>query len=151
MEYWFSQLIGVNTAIFSPSGSNAGIGFAVPVDTVNRVAPDLIRNGRVPTPGLGIVSASESVATRLGVEGVIVVRTVPDSPADRAGLRGIDRSTGALGDVIVAVNDNAVQRLADLTEALEQIGVGQTVELTVKRGSGAVTVSVVVADIGRAP
>ena len=145
------RLIGVNTAIFSPSGSNAGIGFAVPVDTVNRVVPDLIRNGRVPTPGLGIVSASESVATRLGVEGVIVVRTVPNSPADRAGLRGIDRSTGALGDVIVAVNDNAVQRLADLTEALEQIGVGQTVELTVKRGSGAVTVSVVVADIGRAP
>ena len=145
------RLIGVNTAIFSPSGSNAGIGFAVPVDTVNRVVPDLIRNGRVPTPGLGIVSASESVATRLGVEGVIVVRAVPDSPADRAGLRGIDRSTGALGDVIVAVNGNAVQRFADLTEALEQIGVGQTVELTVKRGSGAVTVSVVVADIGRAP
>ena len=145
------RLIGVNTAIFSPSGSNAGIGFAVPVDTVNRVAPDLIRNGRVPTPGLGIVSASESVATRLGVEGVIVVRTVPDSPADRAGLRGIDRSTGALGDVIVAVNGNAVQRFADLTEALEQIGVGQTIELTVKRGSGAVTVSAVVADIGRAP
>ena len=145
------RLIGVNTAIFSPSGSNAGIGFAVPVDTVNRVVPDLIRNGRVPTPGLGIVSAAESVATRLGVEGVIVVRTIPDSPADRAGLRGIDRTTGALGDVIIGANGNSVRRLADLTEQLEQIGVGQRIELTIKRGSGTVTVSAVVADIARAP
>jgi S1-C subfamily serine protease len=145
------RLIGVNTAIFSPSGSNAGIGFAVPVDTVNRVVPDLIRNGRVPTPGLGIVSAAESVATRLGVEGVIVVRAIPDMPADRAGLRGIDRTTGALGDVIIAANGNSVRRLADLTEQLEQTGVGQRIELTIKRGGSTTTVSAVVADIGPAP
>src|SRR6267154_6357477 len=82
------RLIGVTTAILSPSGSNAGIGFAIPVDIVNRVVPDLIRNGRVPTPGIGIVSASEADAARLGTEGVIVVRTVPGSPAERAGIRG---------------------------------------------------------------
>src|SRR5947208_5224006 len=74
------RLIGVNTAIFSPSGSNAGIGFAIPVDIVNRIVPQLIRDGRVPTPGIGIVAANEAVATRFGVEGVIIVRTVPGSP-----------------------------------------------------------------------
>ena len=67
----------MTTAILSPSGSNAGIGFAVPVDIVNRVVPEIIRSGRVPTPGIGIVAASEAVATRLGSEGVIVVRTAP--------------------------------------------------------------------------
>jgi S1-C subfamily serine protease len=70
------RLIGVNTAIISPSGSSAGIGFAIPV--VNRVVPELIKNGRVQTPGIGVVAASEAVATRLGVEGVIVVRTLPE-------------------------------------------------------------------------
>lgn len=145
------RLIGVNTAIYSPSGSNAGIGFAIPVDTVNRVVPELIRAGRVPTPGIGIVSADEPVASRLGVEGVIVVRTVPNTPADRAGLRGIDRRSGALGDVIIAANGNRVRRLADLTEQLEQKGVGQAIELTVKRDTGTTTVSLVIADIGRMP
>ena len=145
------RLIGVNTAIYSPSGSNAGIGFAIPVDAVNRVVPELIRAGRVPTPGIGIVSADEPVASRLGVEGVIVVRTVPNTPADRAGLRGIDRRSGALGDVIIAANGNPVRRLADLTEQLEQKGVGQAIELTVKRDTGTTTVSLVIADIGRMP
>jgi 2-alkenal reductase len=60
------RLIGVNTAIFSPSGSSAGIGFAIPVDVVNRVVPELIRAGRVPTPGIGILIADEAVASRLG-------------------------------------------------------------------------------------
>jgi S1-C subfamily serine protease len=121
------------------------------VDTVNRVVPELIRRGRVPTPGIGIVSADEPVASRLGIEGVVIVRTIPDSPADRAGLRGIDRISGALGDVIVAANGNPVRRLADLTEQLEQKGVGQTIELTIKRNAGTTTVSLVIADIGRAP
>jgi 2-alkenal reductase len=97
------RLIGVNTAIVSPSGTNAGIGFAIPIDTVNRVVPELIRNGRVPTPGIGIVAGDESLATRLGVEGVIIVRTVPGSPAERAGLRGVDMARQTLGDVIVGV------------------------------------------------
>ncbi len=144
------RLIGVNTAIFSPSGSNAGIGFAVPVDTVNRVVPDLIRNGRVPTPGLGIVSAAEPVAARLGVEGIIIVRTVPGSPAERAGLQGVDMATGTLGDVIVGANGAPVRRLADLTDMLQQIGVGRPVELTIARGNDTFAVSVTVADIGRA-
>src|SRR6266851_4649165 len=84
------RMIGVNTAILSPSGTSAGIGFAIPIDIVNRVVPEIIRRGYVPTPGIGIVAANEEAATRAGVEGVVVVRTVPGSSAERAGLRGID-------------------------------------------------------------
>ena len=112
------RLIGVNTAILSPSGTNAGVGFAIPVDTVNRVVPELIRTGRVPTPGIGIVAAPEAAATRIGSEGVVIVRVAPGSPADRAGLRGVDPNAGAIGDVIVEVNGKPVRRLADLTDHL---------------------------------
>lgn len=145
------RLIGVNTAIYSPSGSNAGIGFAIPIDTVNRIVPELIRSGRVPTPGLGIVSATESAAARLGVEGVVIVRTMPGSPAERAGLRGVDLSRGALGDVIVGANGKPVRRLADLIDQLEQTGIGKTIALDIRRDSRTLTISIEVADIGRTP
>ncbi|MDO9562492.1 MAG: trypsin-like peptidase domain-containing protein [Bradyrhizobium sp.] len=144
------RLIGVTTAIFSPSGANAGIGFAVPVDIVNRVVPELIRNGRVPTPGIGIVAANEALATRLGIEGVIVVRTAPAGPAERAGIRGVDLPSGALGDVITEANDKPVRRLSDLTDEIEQIGAGRSVKLTVKRGSQSRNLEVDIVDIGRA-
>jgi 2-alkenal reductase len=143
------RLIGVTTAIISPSGSNAGIGFAIPADIVNRVVPELINNGRVPTPGIGIVAASEAVATRLGIDGVIVVRAAPSSPAARAGIRGVDMSTGQLGDVISEVDGKPVRRLSDLTDQLEQIGAGKSVKLTLKRGSDTREVNVDVVDIGR--
>jgi 2-alkenal reductase len=142
------RLIGVTTAIISPSGSNAGIGFAVPVDTVNRVVPELIKNGRVPTPGIGIVAANEAVATRLGIQGVVVVRAVPGSPAAEAGLRGIDQ-TGTLGDVIESANGQTARRLSDLTDQLEAVGVGREIELSVKRNDRPMTVRVKVEDIGR--
>jgi PDZ domain len=128
------RLIGVNTAIYSPSGSNVGIGFAIPVDIVNCVVPQLIRDGRVPTPGIGIVAGNEALAARLGVDGVVIVRTVPGSAAERAGLRGVDTENGQPGDVIVAADGKPVHRLVDLTDELEQIGVGKTVNLTVERG-----------------
>jgi len=142
------RLIGVTTAIISPSGSNAGIGFAIPVDTVNRVVPELINRGRVPTPGIGIVAANEAVATRLGIEGVVVVRTVPGSPAAEAGLRGIDQA-GKLGDVIVSANGQPARRLSDLTDQLEAVGVGREIELSVKRKDRTTTVRIRVEDIGR--
>src|ERR1700704_2056780 len=145
------RLIGVNTAIFSPSGANAGVGFAIPVDVVNRVVPQLIRNGRVPTPGIGIVAASEEMAARLGAEGVVVVRTMPGSPAEQAGLRGVDPRTGVVGDVIVAVDGKPVHNLANLTDQLEQAGVGKTVELSIKRGGATTSVKMQVADITRQP
>jgi S1-C subfamily serine protease len=115
---------------------------------VNRVVPDLIRNGRVPTPGIGIVAADESIATRMGVEGVVVVSTVSGSPAAHAGLRGVDRASGTLGDIIVGANGKPVHRLADLTDQLEQLGVGKTIELSVKRGSGTSSLKVDITDVG---
>jgi len=143
------RLIGVTTAIVSPSGSNAGIGFAVPVDVVNRVVPELIRAGRVPTPGIGIVAANEAVATRLGVEGIVVMGTAPGSPAERSGLRGVDLSSGALGDVIMEANGKRVRRLSDLTDELEQTGVGKSVRLSVRRGEKTEDLQVEIVDIGR--
>jgi 2-alkenal reductase len=142
------RLIGVNTAIFSPSGAYAGIGFAIPVDVVNRVVPELIRSGRFPTPGIGIQAAPEALAARAGIEGIVIVRTVPGSPAARSGLRGIDPQSGVPGDVIVSVNGKPVRRLADLTEQLELAGVGKTIELGISRGGNRRTVSLEVVDIG---
>lgn len=143
------RVVGVNTAIISPSGSNAGIGFAIPMDVVNRVVPQLIRDGRVPTPGIGIVAVSEQDATRLGVEGIPILRTIPNSPAARAGLRGVDTRTDALGDVIVSVNGKPVQRLSDLTNELDEIGVGHDVKLGILRNTHSETVTVTVADVGQ--
>jgi 2-alkenal reductase len=142
------RLIGVNTAIFSPSGTNAGIGFAIPSKVVNRIVPELIAKGRVPTPGIGIVAGDEDIATRTGVHGLIVGEVVPGSPAARAGLKGIDEEAGQLGDVIVGVNDRTVARLSDFTDALEKTKIGDTVSLKVQRHSGTVDVAVQVIDIG---
>jgi 2-alkenal reductase len=145
----FGRVIGVTTAILSPSGSNAGIGFAIPIDTVNRVVPQLIARGRVPTPGIGIVAANEALATRLGVEGVVIVRNAPGSPAERAGLRGLDTQAGTVGDVIVGIDGKPVQRLSDLTDEIERVGVGQSVRLSVKRGDSPRDVDLPVVDTGR--
>ena len=82
------RLIGVNTAILSETGLSGGIGFAVPVDTVNRVVPRLIAEGRVPRPGIGIFVAEEEIAARLGVDGLVIARVAPHSPAAEAGLTG---------------------------------------------------------------
>jgi S1-C subfamily serine protease len=143
------RLIGVNTAIISPSGSSAGIGFAIPADIVNRVVPELIKNGRVPTPGIGIVAASEAVSTRLGVEGVIIVRTAPGSPAERAGIRGVDLNSGALGDVIVQADGKPVHRLSDLTDQIEQVGAGNSIRIGLKRGAQTRDITIDIVDIGR--
>jgi S1-C subfamily serine protease len=143
------RVVGVNTAIISPSGSNAGIGFAIPMDVVNRVVPVLIRDGRVPTPGIGIVAVSEQDATRLGVEGIPILRIIPNTPAARAGLRGVDMRTGSLGDVIVSANGKPMQRLSDLTNELDEIGVGHEVKLGISRNNHSDTITVTVADVSQ--
>jgi 2-alkenal reductase len=142
------RLIGITTAILSPSGSNAGIGFAIPVDVMNRVVPQLIRTGRVATPGIGIVAAGEAVTTRLGKQGIMVLGTSPGSPAERAGLRGADPKTGAPGDVIVAVNGAPIHSLDDLTDQIERVGIGSTIELATQRDGQTKTVHMRVADVG---
>jgi 2-alkenal reductase len=143
------RLIGVTTAILSPSGVNSGVGFAIPVDVVNRIVPELIRAGHVPTPGIGIVAADEATTAETGIEGVVVVQIVPNSPAAQAGLHGLDPATEAVGDVIVAANGHPVRRLADLTEQLTQVGVGHSIDLKVQNGGSTRTVQVEVADIGK--
>jgi 2-alkenal reductase len=142
------RLIGVNTAIYSPSGANAGIGFAIPVDVVNRIVPELIKTGRVPTPGIGIVAANEAAAARLGIRGVIVVRTAPGSPAEQAGLPGVDLANGVIGDVIVGVDGHPIQRLNDLTDSLGAVGIGRDATLTLLRNGHQISVKVRVADVG---
>ncbi|AWN36790.1 S1C family serine protease [Methylobacterium radiodurans] len=141
------RLIGVNTAIYSPSGASAGIGFAVPVDTVNRVVPDLIRSGRVRNPGIGIIAGQEATAARLGIDGVVVLRVLRGSPAAAAGLQGVDPGTGEIGDIIVGVGGKPIHRLAELTAALQAAGVGQAVSLTVERDGRTRTVRVTTADV----
>jgi 2-alkenal reductase len=145
------RLIGVNTAIFSPSGASAGIGFAIPVDVVNRVVPELLRSGRMPNPGIGIMAAPEPAVARAGIEGVVVLRTLRGSPAAQAGLRGVNPNTGEIGDIIVGVNGRPVRRLSDLTAELEKAGLGKPVELTIERNGRTQTLSVNVADVGRVP
>ena len=138
----------MNTAIYSPSGAYAGIGFAIPVDVVNRVVPQLIATAASRSPGIGIQAGSDAMGSKAGVDGVAIIRTVPGSPAERAGLRGVNMQTGQLGDVIVAVNGKPVRRLAELTELLEQAGVGATVQLEIVRGGSRTTIPVQIADIG---
>lgn len=142
------RLIGVTTAIYSPSGTNAGIGFAIPVDVVNRVVPTLIRTGRYPIPGIGIAVADELVTAQLGVNGVVVAGVSPNSPAQKAGLVGMDWRFGKVGDIVVEVDGKRVTRLTELTSALESAGVGGQVSLTVRRDGRERKVTVDVIDIG---
>lgn len=131
------RLIGVNTAIYSPSGASAGIGFAIPVDEVNRVVPRLIRDGRFIRPSLGLSAAPPRFGQVLGLpEGVAVVDVAPDGPAAQAGvqpfLRAPDGSLVA-GDVILALGGQATPTLDRLLEALERHQVGDTVTLRLWR------------------
>lgn len=134
-----SRLIGVNTAIYSPSGSSAGIGFAVPVDTVNRVVPQLLRHGRVVRPGIGARFADDDAARRLGgLSGVLVLDVIEAGAAQTAGLRGTGRDAEGrlvLGDVIVSVETHPVSSLNDLHEALSAFEVGDTVQITFIRSA----------------
>jgi len=130
------RLIGVNTAIFSPSGASAGIGFAIPVDTVNRVVPELIRYGKVIRPGLGIQVAEDQLAQGLGLSGVLVVEVVPGSVAAKAGIRPTRRDAFgrvSLGDVIVAIGGKKIESVNDLFLILEQHKVGDAVSIALVR------------------
>jgi S1-C subfamily serine protease len=130
------RLIGVNTAIYSPSGASAGIGFAIPVDTVNRIVPELIRYGKVIRPGLGIQVAEDQIAQQLGLKGVLIVDITRAGAAAKAGMRATQRdSLGRvkLGDVIVAIDGKQTNSVNDLFLILEQYKVGDSVTVTVLR------------------
>jgi S1-C subfamily serine protease len=130
------QLIGINTAIISPSGSSAGIGFAVPVNTVNRIVPQLIKFGHVVRPGLGIQVISDVYARRAGIEGVIIGEVQRGSAAAKASLRGVQRDRFGdtyIGDVIIGINDKPVRNYGELGDVLEQYKVGDVVTVKILR------------------
>ncbi|HEX3314987.1 MAG TPA: trypsin-like peptidase domain-containing protein [Gemmataceae bacterium] len=122
------RLIGVNTAIISPSGTSAGIGFAIPVDEVNRVVPRLLRNEVIARPSLGIQAAPDTVAARLGIDGVVILNVYANGPAAKAGLKPSRRGPNGRinwGDAITALDDHKVdstETLADVLEKNYQVG-----------------------------
>ncbi|MCL2340473.1 MAG: trypsin-like peptidase domain-containing protein [Proteobacteria bacterium] len=134
------RLIGVNTAIYSPSGGSSGIGFAVPVGEVNRVVPQIIARGKPIRPGLGATLANRRLTDELGLEGVMILKVLPGSTAEKAGLRGVAqvRDGLVLGDIILAVNGAAVRDDESLRDELERYEVGQSVTLTLRRDTGTV-------------
>jgi S1-C subfamily serine protease len=145
------RLIGVTTAIKSPSGGSTGVGLAIPVDLVNRIVPQLIAKGRAPQPGIGIVPVDPELVARAGVVGVVIAEVARNSPAAQAGLKGVtvDRRGNAtdLGDVIVAVNGRPVESLTAFISELDRVGIDQLAELTVIREGKERRVKVRVIDI----
>lgn len=141
------RVIGVNTAIATSTGAFAGVGFAIPVDVVNRVVGTLIREGRMPRPGIGIVALDETSTARLGVDGIVIAEVVPGSPASSAGLQGMDPERGVAVDVISQVNGNRVGSVEELAEALEAVGIGNVARLGVSRDGRSRQVDVTVADL----
>lgn len=139
------RLIGVNTAIYSPSGASAGIGFAIPVDTVNRIVPELIRSGKVTRPGMGIQIAEDQIAERLGVTGVLLVDVAQGSAAAKAGLRPTRRESSGrvrLGDVITAIDGKKIESSNELFLTFEKYKVGDSVNVSLLREGKAVQVKV---------
>ena len=131
------RLIGVNTAILSPSGAYAGIGFAVPSDTVSRVVPQLIEKGRVSRAGLGVQLLPDHVTARAGIQGVAIYAVFEQTPAAASGVEGLGVSRGGelvFGDVITAVNGTPVRTIEDLQAVLDPCKPGDRVTLTLKRG-----------------
>ena len=145
------RLIGMNTAIYSPSGASAGIGFAVPIDTINRVATALIATGKYAPPSLGIEidpDLNDLLSERLNVQGVFVLRVRPKGPAAVAGLRGARVEPGNLivpGDVIVSVGDKPVDSVSRLQARLDDFNPGDRVRLGIVRGGKRMSIEAVLA------
>ncbi len=144
------ELIGINTAIYSTSGSSAGIGFAVPVNIVRRVVPQLIEFGKVIRPGLGVEIVQDYIAQRWGVEGAVVAYVQRGSAAYRAGLKGLSENMWGeyrLGDIITGINNQPVKNFDDLGNELEKYQVGDVVEVNVLRGKSKTTIKVTLQEV----
>ncbi len=129
-------LVGVNTAIYSPSGANAGIGFAIPVNTVKRVVPMLIKYGKIKRPSLGVETVYDAIAQRSGIAGAVVATVPPGSAGHTVGLKGLKRGRYGgyiIGDVITGLDGKPVRSSDDLLNILEQHRPGDRVTLTYER------------------
>lgn len=132
------RLIGMNVAIYSPSGASAGIGFAIPVDSVNRVVPNLISNGRFKQPLVGISAndtANRLLKKELGIKGVLILEVSPNSPAAKAGLVGSQMLNGdlVLGDVIQSIDNIKVEDMNDFLNTIEKHKLNDTIMINVLR------------------
>lgn len=144
------RLIGMNTMIYSETGSSAGLGFAVPVDEINRIVTEIIKHGRVIQPWLGLEPMPERFSEQNGLKGVAIGNVIPGSAADKAGLRGLSRRGGRwrLGDVILAVDGTPVKNKDDLLDVLETMEIGTTVQLRIERKGKELDVPVVLQERG---
>nr|WP_308436242.1 trypsin-like peptidase domain-containing protein [Thalassotalea marina] len=134
------RLVGINTAIYSPSGAYAGIGFAVPVDTVNRVVPQLIQSGKYTQPSLGISidqDLNAQIIQQLGIEGIAILDISPNSSAAKAGLQPaqMTRFGIKLGDVIQSIDGNRISNVKSLMSTLDNYRVGDQVTVGILRNN----------------
>jgi S1-C subfamily serine protease len=147
-----ARLIGVNTAIPNVSGANVGIGFAIPVDEVNVVVPQLIKNGKVSWPGLGVSLVPDQLARQYGIDkGVMIKQVKPNSPAAKAGLQGIHHNQegrAVFGDIIVSFDGQPVDNSKDLYDLLSQQKVGNEVTLGILRDGKSMEIKVTLGEIG---
>jgi S1-C subfamily serine protease len=146
------RVIGVNTAIYSPTGASSGIGLAIPIDTVARIVPQLIRYGQVRRAGLGVSVLPDHIVRGWGVRGVVVREVYPGSEAARAGLRSIqlDRRGNVISaDIVTAVGDEAIDGFAALANALDDRKPGETITVTIARANKTVTLEIELTEIGR--
>jgi S1-C subfamily serine protease len=139
------QLIGVNTAIYSPSGASAGIGFSIPVDVVRWVVPELISFGELRRPTLGIELAPEYLLQRAGIKGVLILRVSENGPAEKAGILPTRRDRSGrivLGDIITGINKDPILSYSDLVLALEKYKAGDRVTVSFLRDDKASQVEI---------
>jgi S1-C subfamily serine protease len=130
------ELIGMNTVIYSPSGASSGVGFAVPVDIIKKIVPEIIRTGSVSRPGLAVSFVADEYARRARIEGVVLMEVQTGTAAYAAGLRGVSRDRYGrtfVNDVITAIDKAPVKSYDDLFTALENYKIGDKVNLTVEK------------------
>jgi S1-C subfamily serine protease len=130
------RVIGMNTAILSPTGAYAGIGFAIPIDCINWIVPEIISGRAVARPNLGITTAPDHLVRRLGLEGALILTISPNTTAEKAGLRGTRRNDSGkivLGDLIVAIDGEPIRTTDDLFRVIDRHKVGDVVPLTILR------------------
>jgi len=143
------RLIGMNTAIVTTSGSYAGVGFAVPVDIIRRMVPQLIRDGRVRRAGLGIQILPDHILRNAGYTGVGVLRTLPNSAAAKAGIRGMQetRHRGEMGDIIIEADGQPISNIDDFLAVMDRHEAGETIAITVLRGKEKITFNIVLQNV----
>lgn len=132
----YGRLIAINTAILSPSGTNSGIGFAIPIATINRIVPQIIKSGKFSRVGLGVVLVPDNIRNKWGIQGAMVLQCAPNSSAKKAGLIGMTMDRFGRrhpGDVVIKINDQPIYNNTDLMYFLEKFNEGDQVEITFLR------------------